>query len=97
MEKKGDGTGSAGYHPLKKKIKICRSPIKLFFYKWPRNFAISLGVEMCIAQPAARFVMLKLHMAIDRRTLPQEQKEHGGKWEELIPEKLQNMQNQISD
>ncbi|MDE8732456.1 hypothetical protein P0G10_04900 [Eubacteriales bacterium DFI.9.88] len=73
------------------------APIKLFFYKWPRNFAISLGVEMCIAQPAARFVMLKLHMAIDRRTLPQEQKEHGGKWEELLPEKLQNMQNQISD
>ncbi len=40
-------------------------PIRLFFYKWPRNFAISFFVESCIAQPIARFVMLKLHQFID--------------------------------
>lgn len=38
-------------------------PIRLFFYKWPRNFAISFCVEACIAQPIARFVMLKLHQS----------------------------------
>ncbi len=27
----------------------------------PRNFAISFGVEVLIAQPIARFVMIKLH------------------------------------
>jgi hypothetical protein len=36
-------------------------PIRMFFYKWPRNFAISLAVELCIAQPIARMVMLKIH------------------------------------
>ncbi len=36
-------------------------PIKMFFYKWPRNFAISFFVEACIAQPIARFVMVKIH------------------------------------
>ena len=36
-------------------------PIKMFFYKWPRNFAISFFVESCIAQPIARFVMVKIH------------------------------------
>lgn len=40
---------------------ISMDPIRLFFYKWPRNFAISFFVESCIAQPIARFVMLKLH------------------------------------
>lgn len=40
---------------------ISIEPIMMFFYKWPRNFAISLGVELLIAQPIARFVMLKLH------------------------------------
>jgi len=40
---------------------ISLEPIKMFFYKWPRNFAISLGVELLIAQPIARFVMIKLH------------------------------------
>lgn len=40
---------------------ISMEPIRLFFYKWPRNFAISLTVEALIAQPVARFVMLKLH------------------------------------
>jgi hypothetical protein len=40
---------------------ISWEPITGFFYKWPRNFAISLGVELLIAQPIARFVMLKMH------------------------------------
>ena len=40
---------------------ISIEPITMFFYKWPRNFAISFGVELLIAQPIARFVMLKLH------------------------------------
>lgn len=41
---------------------ITLEPIRLFFYKWPRNFAISLFVELCIAQPAARLAILKLHL-----------------------------------
>lgn len=32
---------------------ITLEPIEKFFFKWPRNFAISLFVEMCIAQPVA--------------------------------------------
>lgn len=40
---------------------ISFEPIRMFFYKWPRNFAISFGVELCVAQPIARFVMLKFH------------------------------------
>lgn len=46
---------------------ITMEPINLFFHKWPRNFAISFGVEACIAQPIARFVMLKLHQRKDKR------------------------------
>lgn len=48
-------------------MKISMEPIYGFFYKWPRNFAISLGVEMLIAQPIARFVMLKFHQATDKK------------------------------
>lgn len=40
---------------------ITLEPITMFFYKWPRDFAISFFVELCIAQPIARFIMLKLH------------------------------------
>lgn len=40
---------------------ISIEPITMFLYKWPRNFAISLFIEACIAQPIARFVMLRLH------------------------------------
>ncbi|GAF40886.1 hypothetical protein FC83_GL002660 [Agrilactobacillus composti DSM 18527 = JCM 14202] len=40
---------------------ISLDPITHFFYKWPRNFAISFAVELLVAQPIARFVMLKLH------------------------------------
>ncbi len=46
---------------------VSLEPIRLFFYKWPRNFAISLFVEACIAQPIARVVMLKRHQRIDIR------------------------------
>lgn len=46
---------------------ISMEPINMFFYKWPRNFAISLGVETCIAQPLARLVMLKMHEAKDKK------------------------------
>ncbi len=45
-------------------------PIRMFFHKWPRNFAISFAVEACIAQPAARFVILKLHQMTDRKSSP---------------------------
>lgn len=40
---------------------ISWEPIIRFFYKWPRNFSISFAVEALIAQPIARFVMLKVH------------------------------------
>ena len=46
---------------------ISMDPIYGFFYKWPRNFAISLGVEMLIAQPIARFIMLKFHQLTDKK------------------------------
>ena len=47
---------------------ISLEPIRMFFYKWPRNFAISFAVELLVAQPAARFVMRKLHERRDRET-----------------------------
>ncbi|GAA0492846.1 hypothetical protein GCM10008986_19070 [Salinibacillus aidingensis] len=40
---------------------ISLEPIQTFFYSWPRNFFIAFWVEALIAQPAARFVMKKLH------------------------------------
>lgn len=45
---------------------ISLAPIRMFFYKWPRNFAVSFAVESLIAQPAARFVMVKLHQVKDK-------------------------------
>lgn len=42
-------------------------PIRMFFYKWPRNFAISFAVESIIAQPIARLVMLRMHQNKDKR------------------------------
>jgi hypothetical protein len=44
---------------------ISMEPIHMFFYKWPRNAAISFFVEACIAQPIARLVMLKIHQYKD--------------------------------
>ena len=46
---------------------ISMEPVRMFFYKWPRNFAISFAVEALIAQPVARFAMLKLHQKADRK------------------------------
>lgn len=40
---------------------ISMEPIQNFFYRWPRNFAISLGVEMLIAQPIARQILYLVH------------------------------------
>lgn len=48
---------------------VSLEPICLFFYKWPRNAAISFFVEACIAQPIARLVMLKLHQQLDTKTI----------------------------
>lgn len=47
---------------------ISMEPIRMFFYKWPRNFSISFAVEACVAQPIARFVMLKMHTVMDKQT-----------------------------
>ena len=46
---------------------ITLEPIHKFFYKWPRNFAVSLFGEMCIAQPIARFVIYRIHLWRDPR------------------------------
>lgn len=42
-------------------------PIRMFFYKWPRNIVISFAVEAFIAQPIARVVMLKMHQIKDKK------------------------------
>lgn len=44
-------------------------PIRMFFYKWPRNFAISFAIESLIAQPIARAVMLKMHQLKDTESI----------------------------
>lgn len=44
---------------------ISMEPIRLFFYKWPRNFAISFAVEGLFAQPIARAVLYRLHLSAD--------------------------------
>lgn len=44
---------------------ISMEPIELFFYKWPRNAFISFIIEVLIAQPIARLVMVKLHQNAD--------------------------------
>lgn len=46
---------------------ISIEPIRMFFYKWPRNFAIAFAVEISIAQPIARFVMIKIHSINDNK------------------------------
>jgi len=43
-------------------------PIRMFFYKWPRNFAISFAIELFIAQPIARLVILKIHQIKDKES-----------------------------
>ena len=44
---------------------ISMEPIRLFFHKWPRNFAVSFAVELLIAQPIARAVLNLLHRKMD--------------------------------
>lgn len=44
-------------------------PIRMFFYKWPRNIVISFAVEAFIAQPIARTVILKLHQIKDKESV----------------------------
>ena len=46
--------------------RVSLEPINMFFYKWPRNFSISLLVEMIIAQPIARFFIYKMHIFKDK-------------------------------
>ncbi|MDR3191084.1 MAG: hypothetical protein LBT80_07780 [Lactobacillaceae bacterium] len=46
-------------------------PITHFFYRWPRNFAIALGIEMLVAQPFARYVMYKMHVHLDANKIVQ--------------------------
>lgn len=46
---------------------ITMHPIENFIYNWPRNFAVAFAVELLIAQPIARFAMVKLHQAIDSK------------------------------
>lgn len=48
--------------------RVSDEPIRMFFYKWPRNFAISFAVEALVAQPVARRVMLVMHRAMDAKT-----------------------------
>jgi hypothetical protein len=47
--------------------RVSLDPILKFFYKWPRNFAISFAVEALFAQPVARFVLYRRHLRIDAR------------------------------
>lgn len=46
-------------------LAITLALIRLFFYKWPRNFAIAFAVELLIAQPIARHVLYRLHLKQD--------------------------------
>jgi len=47
---------------------ISIDPVRMFFYKWPRNFAISFIIESIIAQPIARFVMITIHQKFKNNT-----------------------------
>lgn len=42
-------------------------PIEHFFFRWPRNFAVSFAVEALVAQPIARAAMNRLHLTLDAR------------------------------
>lgn len=46
---------------------ISWDPLRHFFYKWPRNFTISLIVEAFIAQPFARAILFTLHRYQDAK------------------------------
>ena len=42
-----------------------------FLQTWPRNFLIALFLESVVIQPFARFVMVKMHAAQDRKAAVQ--------------------------
>ena len=46
---------------------ISLAPFKTYFQKWPRNFGIALAIELLIAQPIARAVMLAIHKKQDAK------------------------------
>lgn len=47
--------------------KITTILFQTFPNNWPRNFAIAFFVEAIIAQPIARFIILKMHRHIDAK------------------------------
>lgn len=47
---------------------IFMEPIANFFYKWPRNFTLSLVTELIVVQPIARKVMFIKHKLSDTRS-----------------------------
>ena len=46
---------------------VSMEPVEHFFFRWPRNFAVSFAMEALVAQPIARAVMNRLHLALDAR------------------------------
>jgi len=48
---------------------ISWAPIKLFFYKWPRNFSVSFVVKALVAQAIAQLVLFRLHTYQDSRAV----------------------------
>ena len=43
-------------------------PFKNFLHIWPRNFAIAFWIELLFAQPIARSIMKKIHIAQRKKT-----------------------------
>src|SRR5699024_3469995 len=43
-------------------------PIHNFLNLWPRNFAIAFFIELLIAKPIDRYIMLKMHVKMDGYT-----------------------------
>src|SRR5699024_6200757 len=50
-------------------------PIHNFLNLWPRNFAIAFFIELLIAQPIARFIMLRRNVKMDVNTAHETHKE----------------------
>lgn len=46
---------------------VSPEPVEHFFFRWPRNFAVSFAVEALVAQPIARVAMNRLHLMLDAR------------------------------
>lgn len=45
---------------------LSMDPLRMFFHRWPRSFAISFAVEALVAQPAARLAMAAIHRSVDK-------------------------------